>query len=137
MRIVPDTCVLYSALRSSKGASFRMLSALPSRKFRPIISTPMFFEYEEVLKRPGQFPHLTVQDIDDFLDFLASACEHQRVSFLWRPYLPDPDDDLVLEAAVSGHADAIVTYNLRDFAGAERLGVRLITPSAFVHIFRL
>jgi predicted nucleic acid-binding protein len=97
-----------------------------------LISTPVFFEYEEVLRRPEQFPHLTAQDIEDFLDFVASACEHVRINFLWRPHLPDPDDDLILELAVSGRADAIVTFNRRDFIGSEQFGVRAISPKDLI-----
>ena len=97
-----------------------------------MVSTPVFFEYEEVLRRPGQFPHLTARDIEDFLDFIASACEHVRINFLWRPHLPDPDDDLILELAVSGRADAIVTFNRRDFFGSEKFGIRVIGPKDLI-----
>ncbi|WP_442889237.1 PIN domain-containing protein [Congregicoccus parvus] len=67
MRVVLDTCILFSALRSSAGASFRIVSSLPARKFTPIVSTPLFFEYEEVLCRPRQFARLSRQDVNDFL----------------------------------------------------------------------
>ncbi len=63
---------------------------------------------------------------------MASACDHVRVNFLWRPQLPDPDDDLFLELAVSGQADAIVTYNQRDFLGSERFGIRVISPQELI-----
>jgi putative PIN family toxin of toxin-antitoxin system len=97
-----------------------------------MISTPVFFEYEEVLRRPKQFPHLTSQEIEDFLDYIASVCDHIRINFLWRPHLPDPDDDLILELAVSGQADAIVTYNQRDFVGCEQFGIRVIGPKELI-----
>ena len=100
--------------------------------FQPVASTPLFFEYEEVLHRPHLLPHLTPQDIDDFLDFVASVSEHRKVDFLWRPLLADPDDDLVLEVAVAGQAEAIVTYNQRDFVGSERFGIRILSPSEFL-----
>ncbi len=137
MRVVIDTCIVYSALRSSLGASYRIIRSLPNRKFQTLVSTPLFFEYEEVLLRPNQFPHLTAEDINDFLNFLAASCEPCRVNYLWRPYLPDPDDDLVLELAVSGQAEAIVTYNLKDFAGAERFGVRILSPARFTKEIKL
>ena len=137
MRVVLDTCILFSALRSSAGASYRVLSALPKKRFTPVVSTPLFFEYEEVLCRPRQFPHLSRQDVDDFLDYFASMSEFQRVDFLWRPFLSDPDDDLVLEVAVAGRVDAIVTYNLKDFQGCDRLGMRTITPQRFIEESRL
>jgi predicted nucleic acid-binding protein len=97
-----------------------------------MISTPVFFEYEEVLRRPGQFPHLSGQDIEDFLDFMASACDHVRINFLWRPQLRDADDDLILELAVSGRAEAIVTFNQRDFAGSDQFGIRIISPAELI-----
>jgi putative PIN family toxin of toxin-antitoxin system len=137
MRVVIDTCVLFSALRSSAGASFRVLSALPAGKFTPLVSTPVFFEYEEVLLRPGQFPHLSKADLNDFLDYLASVSEPRRVNFLWRPYLKDPDDDMILELAVSGKADAIITHNLRDFVGSDRFGVSVLSPAGLIKILKL
>lgn len=97
-----------------------------------MVSTPVFFEHEEVLRRPNQFPHLKPQDIEDFLDFIASTCEHIRINFLWRPQLQDPDDDLILELAVSGSADAIVTFNQRDFLGSNQFGIRIISPGEFI-----
>jgi predicted nucleic acid-binding protein len=97
-----------------------------------MVSTPVFFGYEEVLRRPKQFPQLTAQDIEDVLDFLASACDHVKINFLWRPQLPDPDDDLVLELAVSGHAGAIVTFNRRDFVGSDQFGIPILSPQEFI-----
>jgi putative PIN family toxin of toxin-antitoxin system len=132
MRVVLDTCILYSALRSSTGASHRIVKSMPNPKFRPMVSTPVFFEYEEVLRRPKQFPHLSPQDIEDFLDFISSACDHVRINFLWRPQLQDPEDDLILELAVSGQADAIITYNQRDFVGSDQVGIRIISPGELI-----
>lgn len=137
MRVVLDTCILFSALRSSAGASFRIISSLPEKKFQPVVSAPLFFEYEEVLHRPNQFPYLTTRDIDHFLDFIASVSECKKINFLWRPYLPDPDDDLVLEVAVAGQADWIVTYNSKDFVGSDRFGIRIISPQEFIKEIRL
>jgi putative PIN family toxin of toxin-antitoxin system len=137
MRVILDTCVLFSTLRSSQGASYKLITSLSWQKFKPVVSTPLFFEYEEVLLRPKQFPHLTIPEINDFLDYIAASSEHCRISFLWRPFLPDPGDDLVLEAAFSAEVDAIVTYNIRDFAGSEKLGIHVISPSAFVDILKL
>ena len=132
VRVVLDTCILLSALRSSAGASFRIIRSLPDRTFQLLVSTPVFFEYEEVLLRPGQLQHLNSMEINDFLDFLASDCEPVRINFLWRPTLSDPDDDLILELAVSGQADVLVTYNLKDFTGSERFGIRILSPAQFI-----
>lgn len=132
MRVVLDTCILFSALHSSSGASHRILSRLGSKLYVPAISAPVFFEYEDVLSRPGQFHGITKRDIDDFLDFFASEAEHYKVNYLWRPFLPDPDDDLFLELAVASHSAGIVTYNTKHFAGTERFGVRVIKPKDFI-----
>jgi len=137
VRVVLDTCILFSALRSSVGASFHILRSLPTKKFQPIVSTPLFLEYEDVLRRPYQFSHLGDRDIDDFLDFVASACEFTRINFLWRPFLSDPNDDLVLEVAVAGQVDAIVTYNQKDFLGADSFGFRVLSPQDFIKEIRL
>ena len=137
MRVILDTCILFSALRSSQGASYKIVTSLSWGKFKPVVSTPLFFEYEEVLLRPKQFPHLSVPEINDFLDYIASSSEHCRINFLWRPFLPDPGDDMVLEAAFSAEVDAIVTYNIRDFTGSDKLGIRVISPSTFIDILKL
>ena len=137
MRVVLDTCVLFSALRSSSGASYRVVSALAGGKFTPLISTPVFFEYEEVLARPGQFPYLSKADVSDFLDFLASVSEPTRVNFLWRPFLRDPDDDMILELAVSGTANAIITHNLRDFSGSDRFAISILSPADLIKKLKL
>ena len=70
--------------------------------------------------------------IDDILDYVCAAGQRQLIYFLWRPTLPDPSDDLVLEVAVHGQCDRIVTFNTRDFVGSDRFGVRVETPAAFL-----
>jgi putative PIN family toxin of toxin-antitoxin system len=134
VRIVIDTNVLVSALRSRRGASFRLVQSIGSGAFQPIISPPLCLEYEDVFRRPGLLPGYSIQDIDDFLDYFLSACVECRIHFLWRPQLPDPKDDMLLELALAGSAQFIVTYNLRDFAGVEAYGIRAVTPDNFLSI---
>ncbi|MCP4261912.1 MAG: putative toxin-antitoxin system toxin component, PIN family [Planctomycetes bacterium] len=127
MKIVIDTNVLVAALRSRRGASFKLILVLPSDKFAIAISVPLVFEYEDALKRL-ESSAITEQDIGDFIDFLCEIGHHQEIFFLWRPFLPDPSDDHVLEVAVAAGCDTIVTYNKRDFLGIEHFGMRILDP---------
>jgi len=131
MKIVIDTNVLFSALRSRRGASFKLVSILPSDEFSIAISVPLVLEYEDALKRL-ESSAITAQDIGNFVDFLCKIGHHQEIFFLWRPFLPDPSDDHVLEVAVAAGCDAIVTYNKRDFKGIERFGLRVLDPREFL-----
>jgi len=127
MKIVIDTNVLVAALRSRRGASFTLVSDLPSDEFSIAISVPLVLEYEDALKR-AESSAITAQDIGNFVDFLCKIGHHQEIFFLWRPFLPDPSDDHVLEVAVAAGCDSIVTYNKRDFKGIERFGLRVLDP---------
>lgn len=105
---------------------------LGSKKFSIHISVPLTLEYESVAKRLlGDIP-LTEQDIDDILDYICAIAEEHRLFFLWRPLLRDPEDDMVLELAVMANCDLIVTYNRKDFDGAEDFGIEAITPQDFL-----
>lgn len=134
MRVVFDTNVLVSALRSRRGASFRLVEKLGSPQFQPIVSPPLCLEYEDIFRRPGLLPAYSSEDVSDFLDYFLSQCLECRIHFLWRPHLPDPKDDLVLELALAGGAPYIITHNLRDFRGVDALGVQAVTPSDFLRI---
>jgi putative PIN family toxin of toxin-antitoxin system len=136
LRIVIDTNVLVAGLRSRNGASFELLRRLGSPDFLPVISPPLCLEYEDVLSRPGLVPGFTPQDAADFVDYFVSVSEERRVYFLWRPWLQDSKDDMVLEVAVAGSAGHIVTHNTRDFVGAERLGISIVTPDQFLTLLR-
>jgi len=110
--VVLDTNVLVSAFRSSLGASHRLLQTLEDRRWRPVISPALAFEYEAVLKRGSSETGLTLQDVDDFVEYLCSRSRLVQIYFRWRPTLPDPNDDRILEVAVRTRA-SIVTFNTR------------------------
>lgn len=138
-RIVLDTDVIVTALRSATGGSNAVLREAASGRLTPLVTPALFLEYEAVLKRPEQrLAHrLKLQDIDHFLAALASACEPVDVSFQWRPQLSDPNDEMVLEAAVNGRADALVTHNVRHFEkGAVVFGLRVLRPGELLKELR-
>jgi predicted nucleic acid-binding protein len=106
---------------------------LESGKFEINVSVPLIFEYEEVAKRPvGKKTGLRPNDVDDILDYVCSVANRRKVYYLWRPFLKDPKDDMVLELAVSAGCDIIVTYNKDDFEGVEQFGVRVMTAQEFL-----
>ncbi len=114
---VLDTDVLVAAFRSSQGASRQLLLAALGRRFQLLLSLPLLLEYEAVLTRPEHLAAsgLISQDVQQVLDDVAAVAKPVRIAFRWRPVLPDPNDDMVLETAVNGNATAIVTFNQRDF----------------------
>ena len=131
-RVVLDTNVVVAALRSRQGGSYKLLSLLAEDRFEIAISIPLLFEYEEVLTRHMAAGIYEQQEIDDFLDYICQVACRQRIFFLWRPRLPAPKDDMILELAVAAGCEAIITHNQRDFPGTETLGVRIDAPSGFL-----
>ena len=131
-RIVIDTNVLVSALRSSRGASHRLLMLVGQTDFEVALSVPLVLEYESAAKRMGDATGLTSEDVDDIIDYLCSVAHLQEIHFLWRPILRDPRDDHVLELATEAGCEIVVTHNVRDFAGSERFGVTAIRPGEFL-----
>jgi putative PIN family toxin of toxin-antitoxin system len=125
--VVIDTNVLVAAFRSSLGASYQLLQTLEGRQWRPVISPALALEYESVLKRSIEEFGLTLLDIDDFVEYLCSRARLVQVHFRWRPTLPDPDDDCILEVAIRA-GTPIVTFNVKDFRGTESLGVVILSP---------
>ncbi|MGA7538117.1 MAG: putative toxin-antitoxin system toxin component, PIN family [Steroidobacteraceae bacterium] len=134
-RVVLDTSVIVAGLRSRLGASNRLLELVAEERLVPLVTTALFLEYEEVLKRPEQrlATGMDEKDIAGFMAAVVSAAEPVEVHFLWRPQLADPDDEIVLEAAVNGRAQAIVTHNVRHFAPATgEFGIEVVTPGTFL-----
>ena len=134
IQIILDTNVLYSALRSRKGAAFLLLSLLPSEKFLLNVSVPLILEYEDVLKRKENELYFTSEELDQILDNLCAMANRHDVFYLWRPLLTDPGDDLILELAVKANCSYIVTYNKQDFAGVDSFGVKIVDAREFLKI---
>ena len=132
---VLDSNVLVAAFRSDSGASRRILEEALAQGFELLLSVPLMFEYEAALTRPEHLSAsgASVEDVEDVLDGLAAVGRRVRLAFRWRPALPDPNDDMVLETAVNGQAHAIVTFNERDFNPvAARFGCRVMRPGEFL-----
>ena len=130
-RVVLDTSVVVSALRTRLGAGNAVLRLVAERRLVMLASPPLFLEYEDVLERPEhRLAHgLAPPAIDEFLAELAALIEPVEVHFQWRPQSRDPNDEMVLEAAINGGAHALVTYNVADFAAAaERFRISILTP---------
>lgn len=131
-QIVLDTNIVVTALRSKRGASFKLISLIDKAPFETNLSVPLVFQYEEVLRRQRHSLHITQDGIADFLDYLCSVANLHEIYFLWRPYLPDPQDDMLLDLAVKAGCKYIVTYNKRDFRGAEMFGIEVVTAKEFL-----
>ena len=132
MKIVMDTNVLFAGLYSANGASYKILQYLAAGRLSLALSTPLLFEYEDVLKRNRDQLNLNNVEIETVPDILCAFSQLQKIHFLWRPYLPDVKDDLILELAVASNAKTIVTHNLKDFAGVDKFGVTAIPPKTLL-----
>jgi predicted nucleic acid-binding protein len=135
VRVTFDTSVLVAASRSRTGASFALVSAIPSPDFEICLSVGLYAEWQDALTRPENLPPgQTVDDALGFVRYLAAHAWLQEIYFHWRPFLPDPDDDMILELAFAANSQYIVTHNIRDFAGCERLGIKAVTPRDFLKL---
>lgn len=134
--VVLDTNVLVSAIRSRRGSSYELLSRLGSGEFDVAVSVSLVLEYESVLLRHVVASPMSEQDVHALVDYMCDVALWQEIFFLWRPYLRDSNDDLILELAVAAGCDAIVSHNVRDFVGAERFGVKVLAPAVFLQTLR-
>ena len=134
--IVLDTNVIVAALRSKKGASYKLLSLVGTHTFEIHDSVALILEYEDVLQRHRAELGLSQEDVSTLIDSLVSMAHHHQIYFLWRPFLSDVNDELILELAVSANCEYIVTHNISDFRGTEKFGVKAITPKEFWQIIR-
>jgi len=134
--IVLDTNVIIAALRSKRGASYKLLSLVGTHQFEIHDSVALILEYEDVIQRHGEELGLSKEEVSIFIDTLCSMAHHHKIYFIWRPFLTDPNDELVLELAVSEKCEYIVTHNIKDFRGTEKFSIRAITPKEFLQIIR-
>lgn len=131
-RVVIDTNVLVAASRSGKGASAKLLALTGTGRFDLVVSVPLVIEYEDAVLRRIQIDSQRHRDWEDILDYLCSVAENQDIFFLWRPHLKDPKDDMVLEVAVAGRCNVIVSSNTRDFTTADAFGIEVMRPKDFL-----
>jgi len=137
MKIVIDTNVILSALFSNRGASNKLLIWLfENKKKYNVVSNTLVTEFEDVLTREKnlkQFKNLEKEDVLAFIDDICLISYHQSIHFLWRPFLTDSNDDMVLEVAVNANAGAIITFNPKDFKGVKRsFGIDIFTPKEYL-----
>jgi putative PIN family toxin of toxin-antitoxin system len=138
LKLVLDTNILIKARRSRIGASNALLRMVDQGAFRMMASVPLFLEYEAVLTRPEHLlaSRLTMAEALGFLDYLAGVVAPVKLHYLWRPQLSDVADEMVLETAINGRADYIVTFNTRHFGAATRFGVEAIWPDEAIRRVR-
>ena len=129
MNVILDTNVLVAGIRSNTGASFQVLGLALREAFTLHVSTPLLFEYEEVVQRQTS---LNSAEVARFLTQLTVIAEEHEIYFLFRGVLPDDDDAMLLELAIKAQA-VIVTHNVRHFAKAEDFGIVVMRPQEFLH----
>ena len=137
MKIVIDTNVVLSSLLSQHGASNKLLIWLFEQKKKyNVVSNTLVIEYTDVLMREKHMQHyknLTKAEIEKFIDDICLISHHQKIYFLWRPFLKDQNDDMVLEVASNSKAKAIITFNPKDFKGVkEKFNIDILTPKQFL-----
>jgi len=131
-RVVLDTDVIVSAMRSSTGASAALLGEALKNRLVLLASVPLFVEYEAKCSAPEHWTAagLTRKQSQIFIDGIATLISPVKTYYLWRPMLHDPNDEMVLEAAVNGGDDAIVTFNLKDYGAVpETFNIEVIRPA--------
>ncbi len=133
-QIIIDTNVLVAALRSKRGASFKLLSLLRSGKLVIHMSVALVCEYENVLKRENIAINLSSEDIDKLLNVICLVGKKHQIWFLLRPLLEDAKDEFIAELAVAARVDAIITHNVRHFQIMRRFGIEALTPAEFLDL---
>jgi putative PIN family toxin of toxin-antitoxin system len=131
-KVVLDTNVLVAASRSKRGASAKLISLVGTGHFEISLSVPLVVEYEAVLFRGLALTDPRRRLWGDILDYLCRVGERKQIFFLWRPWVRDPADDMVLELAVAAQCEAIISYNKRDFGHLENFGLEALDPKEFL-----
>ena len=133
-QIVIDTNVIVAGLRSRRGSAFQLITLIDTGQFDIHLSVPLVLEYTEVLLRELSNLYLSREEVDNLINFYCAVGVQHEIFFLWRPFLRDPKDDMVLELAVKAGCQSIITYNTRDFAGVQQFGLNLLEPSEFLRL---
>jgi predicted nucleic acid-binding protein len=127
--LILDTSVLIAGMRSSLGASFVLLDLVGTGRFTIGLSAALVLEYEATCMKSLSALNLSADDIKELLDYFCHVGKQSAIRFRVRPSVADPDDELVLEAAIASGSEWIVTHNIGDMAaGAARYGIEVITP---------
>ena len=119
-------------MRSPSGASAAILRLARQRQVTILANVALALEYEALCVDENHWrpAGLTFAEAGTYVDAVIAMVEPIESHFMWRPQLRDPADEFVLDAAVNGRADAVVTFNVRDFGDApRRFGISLYTPS--------
>ena len=133
-RVILDTNVILAAMRSQTGASHRLLLTIGHPHWQSVVTPALMYEYEDVARRPGNVPGLSRQAITDILDLIYRQSHRQLVWFSWRPLSPDPGDDLVLDAAIAGGCDFVVSFNKRHLRAAREFGIAVLPPAELLKL---
>jgi putative PIN family toxin of toxin-antitoxin system len=134
IQVVVDTNVLVAAVRSSNGASNKLLLGIGDPRWEINISTALLLEYESALKRTLKEQGRPLALADEAVDGMLSVARRQNIAVRYRPILSDPGDDFVLELAVEAGAAYVITFNTKDFKGLNRFGIHAVRPSEFLKI---
>ena len=132
IRAVIDTNVLVVGLWSASGASYQIILAAGRGDFEVALSVPLLTEYDDVTSRPKSGITIPSAAIIDIINRIAKMSHRQQIYYLWRPILPDPKDDMVLEVAIAAGVSHIITFNKKDLKPASEFGIAVVHPSEFL-----
>lgn len=134
--IVVDTSVVISALIGKAGPSREVIRRCLLGHYEPLISNPLFYEYEDVATRTHirELCPLSQVEIHELLNAFYSSCSWVSIYFLWRPNIADEGDNFLIELALAGNATHIVTNNIKDFRSSELMfdGLSVVTPEILI-----